>query len=401
MKISQSKLCLLFLFLFSINFFNYESRIIVILFAFAICIIHEWKLPITPISMLLGIYSIIYYGFAALYNPSMMSFYVIPFLLAPFMGYSIGIVLMRTLPMDKEVALKAIIYIITAGRFVHGLLNFVASNGYSGYIRNGVDFWTHSTLAATGQGALMTMSISLCFYGIFILRKNRVFEKIVVLVMVFLSLLNNLMSASRTAIIIMIIVFLTSFVVYVFSPKENRSNKKKIVFRLLLLILALYVLFRLDIFGMRTYWEISPLYERLHSEVQYISGDENRLSMIINTLNSVWDNPLGDGDMATNAHNLWLDALKQTGWIPFIMLVIFTALVINKVMLLLRCGVVCLEIKYLVLSIVLGVLINFAVEPIMNGIPYYFVSFCIIAGSIEEFDSRLVCQKSPGHVERE
>ena len=79
-----------------------------------------------------------------------------------------------------------------------------------------------------------------------------------------------------------------SFVVYVFSPKENRSNKKKIVFRLLLLILALYVLFRLDIFGIRTYWEISPLYERLHSEVQYISGDENRLSEIdTSTLNNL------------------------------------------------------------------------------------------------------------------
>lgn len=170
MKISSVNLCLLILFLFSINFLNNESRILLILFVLVMCLVHEWKLPITTTGMLLGIYSVIYYGFAAVYNPSMMTFYIIPFLLGPFIGYSIGIVFMRILETDKEKALKVVIYVIIAGRFAHGLLNFVVSNGYSGYLRNGVDFWTHSTLAATGQGALMTMSISLLFYGVFILK---------------------------------------------------------------------------------------------------------------------------------------------------------------------------------------------------------------------------------------
>ena len=112
MKISSVNLCLLILFLFSINFLNNESRILLILFVLVMCLVHEWMLPITTTGMLLGIYSVIYYGFAAVYNPSMMTFYIIPFLLGPFIGYSIGIVFMRILETDKEKALKVVIYVI-------------------------------------------------------------------------------------------------------------------------------------------------------------------------------------------------------------------------------------------------------------------------------------------------
>ena len=400
MKISSVNLCLLILFLFSINFINNESRILLLLFFLVMWLIHEWKLPITTTSIFLGIYSAIYYVFAAVYNSNMITYYIIPLLLGPFVGYSIGIALMQVMKTDKEKALKHIIYIIIAGRFAHGLLNFIVSNGYSGYLRNGVDFWTHSTLAATGQGALMTMSISLLFYGIFILKKEKMVEKIVVLAAVVLSLLNNLMSASRTAIVIMVVVFLTCLIIYICLSKENWLDKTKMIFGLLILVLVLAVLYKSNILGLRTYWETSPFYERINTESDYIEGDENRINMIVNALENAWDNPLGDGDMTTTSHNLWLDALKQTGWIPFIMLVIFTAVVIKRVIKILRCSAVSQEIKYLVLSIVLGVLFNFSVEPIMRGMPYYFVAFCIIAGAIEEFISRLDYNLSADYLER-
>lgn len=400
MKISSVNLCLLILFLFSINFFNNESRILIILFVLVMWLVHEWKLPITATGMLLGTYSVIFYGFAAVYNPSMMTFYIIPFLVGPFVGYSIGIVLMRILALDREKALKVVIYVIIAGRFLHGLLNFMVSDGYSGYLRNGVDFWTHSTLAATGQGALMTMSISLLFYGVVILKKNTMLEKIVVLVAVALSVLNSLMSASRTAIIIMIAVFLTCFIVYIFLSKENGPDKVKMIIGLLILAFFLIVLYRFDVFRIRTYWEKSPLFERITTESDFLEGDENRLKMIMNAFNSAWNNPFGDGDMTTTAHNLWLDALKQTGWIPFILLVIFTVIVVRQVIKVLRCDSVSKETKYLVFSVVLGALINFAVEPIMRGMPYYFAAFCIIAGAIEEFISRMDYNVPADYMER-
>lgn len=386
MKLSSVKLCLFFLFLFSMNFYNSESRIILILFLAVVLFIQGWKLPITPTGMLLAAYSVIYYGFAAIYNPSMLTFYIIPFLLAPFLGYSIGMILMRTIEFDKTKMLRIIIYIVVAGRFAHGMLNFIASNGYRGYLRNGIDFWTKGILAATGQGALMTMAISLLFYGVLILKRKNVLEKGAVLLAVALSTVNSLLSASRTAIIIMIVVFLVCTIVFIFLSKESRQQKRKMVIGLILLFATLFLLYRSDIFGVRTYWETSPLYERINTESDYQVGDENRLEMIFDAFGSAWDNPLGDGDMTTTAHNLWLDALKQTGWLTFTLLVAFTVIVVKRVIKLLRNDSVSQEIKYLVFSVILSTLINFAVEPIMRGMPYYFVAFCIIAGAIEEYE---------------
>lgn len=109
MKISSKTVSLILLFLFAVNFFNYESRIILIVFFSLMLLNQRRSLPITSTSILLGVYSIIYYIFAALYNPGMMTYYIIPFLLGPFIGYSIGIILMRKRDVGSEKLLKIIV----------------------------------------------------------------------------------------------------------------------------------------------------------------------------------------------------------------------------------------------------------------------------------------------------
>ena len=47
------------------------------------------------------------------------------------------------------------------------------------------------------------------------------------------------------------------------------------------------------------------------------------------------------------------------------------------------------EIKYLILSVCTAVLINFAVEPIMKGMPYYFTVFCIMGGAMRKYVNRI------------
>lgn len=385
MKIFARNLSIALLFLFSVNLYNYESRILVVVFLAAMLFIQRGSIPITQTSAFLGIYSLIYYGFAIIYNPDMMTYYIIPFLLGPFMGYSVGIILMRGIDCDKNKLLKIVIYAVILGRFVHGLLNFIASNGYSGYVRNGVDFWTKSTIAATGQGALMTMVISLLFYVLFILKRNDIIEKIVVLSAVIMALVNSLLSASRTALIIMITVFCLCSVMYVLLSNISKTKKTKMIMGIMIVFAILAVFYQNNVFGVKTYWETTPLYERLNTESDYQLGDENRMEMIIDTLNNALDNPLGSGDMSSTAHNMWLDALKQTGWLPFILLVAFTVMVVKKVIRLIRNKSVPTDIKYLAFSVILGSLINFGVEPIMKGMPYYFVAFCVIVGAVDEY----------------
>lgn len=377
------------LFLFSMNLFNMESRLIVIVFVLFLIANKKKGIRFSKTNGILTIFCICFYMFASIYNPRMMTYYILPFLLGPIMGYMTGYGLEKNLILtkneDAEQSIKIIIYAIVFGRFTHGLLNFIISDGYSGYVRNGMDIWTKNIIAATGQGALMTMSISLLFYSLFVVKKSSLFEKTILLGAVIMSMINSILSASRTALLIMIIVFaLCALYTIVFSKLES-SSKSKIILGLIIVLGIFVAMYHSNTFGLKTSWESSPLMERINTDTSYETGDENRKEMYISALQTGIKNPLGDGDMSRTAHNIWLDTFRQTGWFPFVFLIVFTVIVIKKIFFIIRSKSANIQIKYLVLSVTAAMLINFFVEPIMKGMPFYFTSFCIIAGVIDKY----------------
>lgn len=387
MKISYKNISIFLLFLFSLNFINMESRILLLTFVALMLITPRWKLPITTTGFILALFSISYYLFAAIYNSSMMTYYIIPLLVGPFIGYSIGVILLDNSYQDYSKGLKIIIYTIVFGRFIHGLLNFISSSGYTGYIRNGLDFWTNSIIAATVQGTLMTMAISLLFYSVFVVKKSNIFEKAATLLCVIVSLVNSLLSASRTAMIIMVLVFILCAITYIFISNEEKSKKRKLIVGMVVLGLLFFWVYQSNTFGVKSYWESSPLFERINNASYYEEGDKNRMDMLAVTISGALNSPLGNGDMSSTAHNLWLDVLRQTGWIPFVLLVIFSVMTIIKMIRIIRSEGVPTDIKFLLFSVLTGTLLNFAVEPIFKGMPYFFVSFCVIAGAMERYSN--------------
>lgn len=387
MKISYKQISLVLLFMFSLNFINMESRILLLTFVAVMLISPRWKLPITTTSLILALFSISYYLLAVIYNSSMMTYYVIPLLVGPFIGYSIGIILLDNSYQDYSKGLKIIIYTIVFGRFIHGLLNFISSSGYTGYIRNGLDFWTKTIIAATGQGALMTMAISLLFYSVFVVKKSNIFEKAATLLCVIVSLVNSLLSASRTAMIIMVLVFILCAITYILISNEEESKKRKLIVGMVVLGLLFFWVYRSNTFGVKSYWESTPLFERINTVTSYEMGDQNRMMMITTTLNEALDRPLGNGNMSSTAHNLWLDVLKQTGWLPFVLLVSFTVITLKRLIRMIRNERIPTDVKFLLFSVLTGAIFNFAVEPIFKGMPYYFVSFCVIAGAMERYSN--------------
>lgn len=389
MRISKTKLWYILIFIFSINLFNLESRIILGIFLLLVIIDYKGKLPITRTSILLFAFSVCFYGLAALYNPSMATYYFIPFLIGPYMGYSIGVIVSKNSEMNIHSTVKGIIYSIVFGRFCHGALNFVASNGYTGILRNGTDFWTKSVIAATGQGALMTMAISLLFYTLFCVNKKQVIEKIILLFAVILSILNSMLSASRTALIVMLIVFFVCAIYTLITSDVKKKSKQKIIFGLLLVLLVFIVLFQKDILGLKTLWDSSPLVNRMNTLTDYEMGDENRSIMYKEAIDVGLHNAFGDGDLNRTSHNLWLDLFRQVGWIPFILLIVFTVKVIKNSVYIIKNNYSPNSMKYLIISVMLAMLINFSVEPIMKGMPYYFVAFCIVGGAMEQYKKEL------------
>ena len=93
------------------------------------------------------------------------------------------------------------IFIIVFGRFTHGFMNMIISGGFVDYNRNGMDIWTNSVIAATGQGALMSLCISLLFYMLFVVnRKNNFKMKIILFIAVIFAIYNSLVTASLSLI---------------------------------------------------------------------------------------------------------------------------------------------------------------------------------------------------------
>lgn len=135
----------------------------------------------------------------------------------------------------------------------------------------------------------------------------------------------------------------------------------------------------------------SPLFERLSVAENFKSGDTSRINMYILALTNVIDKPFGDGTLDT-AHNLWLDILKQTGWIPFMFLIVFTFSAVKNISIFIKSKNFSESNRFLVLSIIIAYFLNFFVEPIMKGAPYYFSSFCICLGCIEKIN-RISIQK--------
>src|SRR5699024_6316388 len=152
------------------------------------------------------------------------------------------------------------------------------------YNRNGMDIWTNSVIAATGQGALMSLCISLLFYMLFVVnRKNNFKMKIILFIAVIFAIYNSLVTASRTALIIMIIVFVVNIFCTVIMRSQDSKLKIKRIFKISIFVVIAVLLYSNNAFQIKERWENKPLYERITDETGYQSGDEYRKESIYKT----------------------------------------------------------------------------------------------------------------------
>lgn len=79
------------------------------------------------------------------------------------------------------------------------------------------------------------------------------------------------------------------------------------------------------------------------------------------------------------AHNLWLDVGFETGIIPFLLLAIFSLLVLLNVVKLNRIEIPY-KLKVLFLCLSSAFVVTFFMEPVLEGWIFYFNAFCLYAG---------------------
>lgn len=230
--------------------------------------------------------------------------------------------------------------------------------------------WNDTYLNGTNMGGYAVIGISLL--GVILSPSQNLSEKRLKRLIFPLSIIATLCSlfiGNRSSVLIIFFSLLAS--IYVLF-----GNKYK--FRVLiaiLLCLAGYILYILNIFELKTTFDSSFIGVRLQTANLV---EDPRLTFWEDAIKTIHLHPMGGN--AFGSHNLWLDTAVTGGMIPFLFLIIFTVTSGYVFIRFLRQPHVSTMTKCVFAGCSTGILLLLFVEPIMQGYSFVLAEFCCLLG---------------------
>ena len=359
----------------------YDNINIILLFIFCTLIMYiAWKknkiLVNKNLIVLIG-FSITYYVISMSYGIDVSKISI-----ACVLSYYIGMMIVEISKTPEKTIIKYT-YSIAIGFFIHAIANYMINIGTQE--RNTIDIWTKVARSATLQATMLTMLMGSSFFSFFIL-KNKL-HRLIITICIILSLLYNLVLGTRTLIIVSVVSFILSeitFIVFYIKKGDIVLKNAKILVKAIIIILVIY---SSNFMGIREKIEDTKLLRRINKPYSTQEADSNRVETMILAFNNILDYPMGGntkkvGDLKY-IHNMWLDVANQAGIIPFTLLILFTIISLFNLIKILTSQEFSAEFKIFLVRIYSAVLLNMAVEPIIQGQPLFFIMFCNIVGMVE------------------
>lgn len=376
------------LFLILVNYLYLVNYLLVIFLVYNVffAIYFKTNPKFSVALIILNLFGGIYFYMYSRYNITSPRIFMM-YLVGPQLLYLIGMILMSKF---DTVMFRKLLLFIAFGFFTYGALNmvhYITIYGFDGDWRVAVEFWTGYDVVATLQGIYFTSISSLLFFNLVYLRiKKHFIIKTTMLLAIFFGLYSSVMLQNRTLFIITAVMLILMFFLEVVLSKGKLIKPTIIVLAFLGII---YYGYQSDWFGAKSYVEESQFYTRAIATIEQGLLNDPRIPVYELTYRQFWDYPLGGRRMDINgldyAHNLWIDVLYIGGHVPFFLLSIYTILTMASVLRLLFGKRVPKEIKILYTSIYVGLLINFMTEPILDGVPYVFLIFCMMNGALSQY----------------
>lgn len=299
---------------------------------------------------------------------------------------------------QEEKKISKTIYLMTAGTFVHYILNVVTNVDIEE--RNINDFWTQDTLAATGHAAIACISVGVAVAFLFSKKEKR--KKILGIVMLILIVLCNLVLAGRTLFLLIIITSVAA--VFYISVTEKRKMLKTIAM-VLTVVLVLVFLYSTNAFDIKDTIEDSNFYNRFFgANATQDLDDDGRLAIKLDYLKDMLKYLWGGNRLheihGGYAHDLYLDTYDNAGIFAFLAIVIYIISSLMRAVKCIRNKRLDREIRLLVFCVYLVCNIMFWLEPIMRGIPWLLTAYCFIDGAVtyllmQEERNKANCPASP------
>ncbi len=270
--------------------------------------------------------------------------------------------------------------VISVGSFSHYLMNFIYNFGHN-LGRNTNDIWTGSVMAATVQNALAALMIGLALAMFFLPKKKWYLVASALILLLILS--YNLILSSRTLFVIILILSVVGFA-YVRLNKLSSDNNKIALFAGLICVLAIGIAFAFNVGGIKDYLFDSLLFSRFDSDsLSALLDDGTRTNAKLGFIKEGYKYPMGGLHLRAKysfAHDLLLDGYDEYGIIALLLMIGMLITGIKSVFDTVKTSVYSHEFRLSLLLIYIAVLLEFTVEPIIEGMPWLFACFSLING---------------------
>lgn len=337
---------------------------------------------------ILLLFSILYALFYS-FNPIGGIQYIFIYATAPPFFYLLGKYLIKDLSYSKWVfnILVVIGFLFSFSYLASVLINF-SEGGFSQLERSLPYFWTGDLVSATKMGAYF--SLNMCIPALLIADqgKSKLMYRLFFGLIFILSLICVLRLGSRTQLGIMLV---TTFITLIYIV-PRQSFKNNIVLTTIIGIL-IAVIYKNVSFDLNADW-LSTFAGRLDKGAGDIASGGGRTDRWIKSINYIFEKPLGwDLKEFGFAHNLWLDVLRVSGILPFIILIIFSIRFFVSAFKVSFSKTLNINVRLLVLLYTLTFIMIFMVEPILDGLFPLFALFCMFAGVITMLKLHLAIKK--------
>ena len=239
-------------------------------------------------------------------------------------------------------------------------------------------------MSATGQTALACIPIAVaCAW---LVSECGKVKKIIAVLSILLILAYNLILGGRTIIVVLIVCLVLSLVHLIISGKF--INRKKIITIVLLIcaIIALLIIF--NVFGLRDAILNSNLYDRFFGEYSQELGDDSRGDRkqiyLTRFFESFWGGTKIRQDVGY-AHDLYLDTFDYAGIFSLIFVILYIISSLFRIIKVLKQKKFSFKFKQLMFCFYLVANIEFFIEPILFGMPWFFAAYCLVDGLVYSY----------------
>lgn len=335
-------------------------------------------------AFLLTIFSLIYGAFYAL-DPEFGLQFILIYGVFPPTFYLLGKYLSNKVTTEENLfkSLITVGFLLSFSALISVLVSIMA-DGFGQIDRSLPMIWGDQVVSATIMGSYFVLNM--CIPALLIVRQIKIslIMRIVMIVVFVLSLLCILRIGTRTQIVISLFTLLAALIFII--PKQSL---KKNVIMFSIFIGGIILLIQNVKFDLSSDW-LSAFADRMeNNNGADIASGGGRTSRWVKSMEYLFKKPLGwDVEEFGHSHNLWLDVLRASGVLPFLLLIIFSIRSVIKVKKISSLNKELLSFFNQIRIYTLALLLLFMVEPIFEGMFATFIVFCFLIGVITKFDSR-------------